>query len=583
MPLPTNTEVDAAVPVAGTPSRSLVNALLKKLTAAFATVATSGAYADLSGKPALGTVAALTGPGGTALFLRSDDTYAAPAAAGGALGPYATVVALQSANPAASSYGKHASVGSAIPYVDYLSDGTAWSPSSTPVTAAIKAAIAEPGSRRHRDQAWNPPDAYAASTPYINGQSVVSSGNIYICINDGTSGAASPPTGTGNALIVDNTATWQYVGPTFAALAGAPTVSISASPPALPRCYRNALGTFASGASTVISNDGWFKSINCNPVLDSFGIGYFGLSAAGGIAFMTDGASVVIARNGVLNYGIRIIVDGRYVKPSLFRDIVTNVVYLTVNFGSRARRQVQAVWNMNSFCSLLGVYVDASSSLWKPKTVGHAIPVAAEGDSFLTNSGGYNSGDQDIGMGRQAFSLLGFDNVYIEAVGGTGFVATGPGTNYGSTSRLASLVAFKPKVILVQGSVNDGGTSQAAMTAAVAAYVAAVRATVGTDAYIVVTGIMGRGNTTGVELPDEAILRIAVAASAASDSRIFFIPCSGDPGGPWIAGTGTTAAPNGTGNTDGFMESAGTHPIQRGQEYLGQRLASALEPILRAL
>ena len=47
-------------------------------TSALATVATSGQYSDLAGRPTLGTVAALSGPGGTSLFLRADNTYAAP-------------------------------------------------------------------------------------------------------------------------------------------------------------------------------------------------------------------------------------------------------------------------------------------------------------------------------------------------------------------------------------------------------------------------------------------------------------------------------------------------------------------------
>lgn len=103
MPLPTNTEVDAAVPVTGTPSRSLVNALLKKLTAAFAIVATSGAYADLTGTPAV-----------------------LP------FGPYTSVALLQAANPAATNIGKHATVSG----VDYVSTGTTWIPSGAPTSIA---------------------------------------------------------------------------------------------------------------------------------------------------------------------------------------------------------------------------------------------------------------------------------------------------------------------------------------------------------------------------------------------------------------------------------------------------------------
>lgn len=43
-----------------------------------ATVATTGIYSDLTGKPTLGTVASLSYPGGTTTFLRADGTFAVP-------------------------------------------------------------------------------------------------------------------------------------------------------------------------------------------------------------------------------------------------------------------------------------------------------------------------------------------------------------------------------------------------------------------------------------------------------------------------------------------------------------------------
>jgi hypothetical protein len=53
-----------------------------------ATVATTGAYSDLSGKPTLGSLAALspTGTGSNANFLRGDDAWANPIIVAGASG-----------------------------------------------------------------------------------------------------------------------------------------------------------------------------------------------------------------------------------------------------------------------------------------------------------------------------------------------------------------------------------------------------------------------------------------------------------------------------------------------------------------
>lgn len=51
---------------------------------------------------------------------------------------------------------------------------------------------------------------WEASTPYIVGDRVVSSGNVYECDTAGTSDSSSGPTGTGNN-ITDGTARWDYV------------------------------------------------------------------------------------------------------------------------------------------------------------------------------------------------------------------------------------------------------------------------------------------------------------------------------------------------------------------------------------
>lgn len=71
----------------------LQNALnAKAATSSLAAVATTGAYSDLSGKPTLGTVAALSYPGGTTTYLRADGTFATPpVGTGDVVGPASSV------------------------------------------------------------------------------------------------------------------------------------------------------------------------------------------------------------------------------------------------------------------------------------------------------------------------------------------------------------------------------------------------------------------------------------------------------------------------------------------------------------
>jgi hypothetical protein len=58
---------------------------------------------------------------------------------------------------------------------------------------------------------------HAVSTAYLLNQQVHNAGNVYRCTTAGTSGASSPPTGTGSG-IADGTAVWAYVGPLDVAL-----------------------------------------------------------------------------------------------------------------------------------------------------------------------------------------------------------------------------------------------------------------------------------------------------------------------------------------------------------------------------
>lgn len=52
---------------------------------------------------------------------------------------------------------------------------------------------------------------HAVSSPFTAGQQVHNGDNVYKCVTGGTTGAASPPTGTGTG-IADGTVTWDYVG-----------------------------------------------------------------------------------------------------------------------------------------------------------------------------------------------------------------------------------------------------------------------------------------------------------------------------------------------------------------------------------
>lgn len=448
------------------------------------------------------------------------------------------------------------------------------------IASLMRAAFANPNPNRVVSTAWAVADAHSVSTAYINSQYVSNAGNLYLCITGGTSGSASAPTGTGFAFITDGAVTWQYAGPAPSGVSGGPALSQSTTAPVSPsRFYRNATGTFSSGATTVVSNDNWFRHTHYAGTTNITGIGPGG-NTWGGVAFDTDSKTITLVRQGALGYGIMVAVDGRSVKPGIIADTASSTQYITLTFTGAKRRRVEVTWDMVTSCTLKGVYVDSTASCYAPQGVEFGYKVAALGDSFTAGGGGYYSACADLGIYRRAWAQLGCASVQMDGQGGTGFTAGGASNVYGSTSRIAKLVAFAPDIVHVHGSVNDAANI-ASLPAVIVSYISAVRAALGQSVLIIISGDVGKGNTTQVETALEAAIRQGVTNSA--DSKVFFLPASGAQGGPWVQGTGNVTSQTGVGNADMIFGADGLHPVQRGHEYIADRNAQALISLMNSL
>lgn len=57
-----------------------------------------------------------------------------------------------------------------------------------------------------------PPGPWTALSAYALDDQVINGGNVYVCVVAGISAAAGGPVGVGSG-IVDDTVTWDYVGP----------------------------------------------------------------------------------------------------------------------------------------------------------------------------------------------------------------------------------------------------------------------------------------------------------------------------------------------------------------------------------
>ena len=73
---------------------------------------------------------------------------------------------------------------------------------------------------------------------------------------------------------------------------------------------------------------------------------------------------------------------------------------------------------------------------------------------------------------------------------------------------------------------------------------------------------------------------IAAGVTASGDARAYFVPVQ-TTASPYIQGTGTVAAPNGTGNADQYINSASHLEVETGPIYYGGRMAQDLMPIIQ--
>ena len=74
------------------------------------------------------------------------------------------------------------------------------------------------------------------------------------------------------------------------------------------------------------------------------------------------------------------------------------------------------------------------------------------------------------------------------------------------------------------------------------------------------------------------------AVAAFGDPYTFFIPQSGTVAEKaWLSGTGTTAATNGSGNSDLYVGADGVHENQAGIYFLAQQHASGIIGVVNSI
>lgn len=191
------------------------------------------------------------------------------------------------------------------------------------------------------------------------------------------------------------------------------------------------------------------------------------------------------------------------------------------------------------------------------------------------------AGNSSLNAGTELAAIMGW-NQFNLAVGGSGFLNPAGGATpqqYGSDAVFAQLAKVPAlDLLLLNGSVNDMGYTEAATIAAMKAFFARWR-TVRPDVPIVWQGLEPQSYFENLYTAAAIVAREnALATVALADPNVIGVirPALEN----WLTGTGSTAAPNGTGNQDFVCGADGIHLSPFGCVLNGTLVAERIKSML---
>lgn len=237
---------------------------------------------------------------------------------------------------------------------------------------------------------------------------------------------------------------------------------------------------------------------------------------------------------------------------------------LTRIFSSQSSRRMRRVVLETYLAQFGGI------TLNKADTIYPAIPATQRvlfiGDSLTQ---GVGSNYSPFSYAAQTAQRLGFHDPDVYGILGTGYIVPAGVTTF--IQRLPG-VTYTPDLVITAGGRNDVGQTPTAITAAVNAYIAAVKTQWPNTPHIVLSPWY---------TADADVVTVGAAVKAACVAS----------GVPYvdllalgiIVGTGTNAIPTGDGNADWVMSSDRIHWTLLGHELVAAAVAAAIEPVLSTL
>lgn len=278
---------------------------------------------------------------------------------------------------------------------------------------------------------------------------------------------------------------------------------------------------------------------------------------------------------------------------SLAGVTVNSGIWITVDFGSRARRRIMidmigtgpvatgGAWtNPDGPVSFGSLVVANTDSVTPPSTAGPRIVWV--GDSIAAGAGQDGSAQQDrrCAYTTQAAWRLGIaDSFNHTSQPSTGLVQQSGGFG-GYESRFGADVApLAPDILVLQCSINDAvgwPAHQAALGPAFDSYVARVRDDLPGALLVAISPIIA-----GTPLSEQITVR-DITKARASALGVPYIDCM-DTTTPVFFGTGRVGSTTGDGNADYYREASSvkTRPNPAGHAHLGAFVAREMQRILR--